>query len=120
MNKKQSLGRWGEALAAGYLEQKGYTIVDSNVRTPFGEIDLVMRQGDSTVFVEVKTRSSQAFGFPEEAITERKRVHLIESSQYYLQAHPNLEGDWRIDVIAIQKLSHTEQPAVVHFENAIS
>jgi putative endonuclease len=128
---RQFLGRWGETLAAEYLQQRGYTILERNVRTPYGEIDLVasessppgdpLAEGDSvTVFVEVKTRASLAFGMPEDSITVRKRAHLLSAAQSYLQGHPELEHAWRIDVIAIQRLHLDSEPVIHHFENAIS
>ena len=116
----KALGHWGESLAVEYLTEQGYKIIDRNARTSYGEIDIVARQEDHIVFVEVKTRSSTNFGYPEEAITARKRVHLIEASQAYLQEHPELGGDWRIDVIAIQRMDSREAPLIEHFENAIS
>lgn len=115
---RQALGRWGEALAAEYLVQRGYILLERNVRTPYGELDLVMRQGEGIVFVEVKTRSSRTFGLPEESITRRKQEHLLQAAQYYIQTHMEVGGDWRVDVIAIQR-SHESQPEVVHFENVI-
>jgi len=127
---RQSLGRWGEALAADYLLKHGYSIIDRNARTPYGEIDLVARQREGgiadisgekwvTVFVEVKTRSSRAFGLPEESVNARKQAHLLAAAQAYLQQHPELEGDWRIDVIAIQRYHPNQAPAIRHFENAL-
>lgn len=117
---RQNLGQWGENIAAEFLARQGYSIVARNARTAYGEIDLVARQGDVTVFAEVKTRSNSVFGYPEEAITPRKREHLIESSQAYLQEHPELSGDWRIDVIAIQRFDHQKEPLIEHFENAVN
>jgi putative endonuclease len=131
----QAIGNWGEALAADYLRQCGYSILGRNARTPYGEIDLVARQelesSESahaaapigacvTVFVEVKTRSSSAFGLPEESITPRKKAHLLASAQAYLQAHPDLDGDWRVDVISIQRSGSGLLPVITHFENAIT
>jgi len=118
MSKKE-LGQWGENLAARYLEQRGYSILQQNFRTPYGEIDLIAQIGGVTIFVEVKTRSTQAYGYPEEAVTDKKRIHLIETSQAYLQAHPDLDGDWRIDVIAVQILKDNPKPQIEHFENAV-
>ncbi len=115
---RQLLARWGETLAAERLVAQGYTILAQNVRTPYGEIDIVARDLAFIVFVEVKTRSSTTYGQPEEAVTARKRAHLLASAQHYLQTHPELEGGWRIDVIAIRR----QPPApleFVHFENAI-
>lgn len=115
---RQKLARWGEALAENYLLQKGYVLLTKNARTPHGEIDLVTQQGNVIVFVEVKTRTSTAYGQPEESVTPTKQAHLRAAAVTYLQTHPHLDGDWRIDVIAIRrgKDSRTE---IVHFENAV-
>lgn len=135
-HSRQALGRWGETLAAEYLIENGYTIVERNARTPYGEIDLVARQdeevspdevgvegrssGYATIFVEVKTRSSRSFGLPEEAVTSRKQAHMLAAAQAYMQQHPEVVGSWRIDVIAIQRYDPSRPPTVLHFENAIS
>lgn len=120
----QAVGRWGEALAADYLRQLGYSLLDHNARTPYGEIDLVALQlgpdAACTVFVEVKTRRSGAYGLPEESLTPSKRAHLLAAARAYLQAHPELGGAWRIDVIAIRQLRRDASPEIIHFENAIS
>ena len=122
-DRRKSFGSWGERLAAAYLERRGYVILERNARTSYGEIDLVARQatqgGWETVFVEVKTRHTAAFGLPEAAITARKSQHLLESAQAYLQAHPELDEDWRIDVIAIRRVRDGEAPQVRHFEDAV-
>jgi putative endonuclease len=120
---RQSLGAWGESAAAAYLESKGYTIRGRNVRTPYGEIDLVAEKDGSIVFVEVKTRSlrsagDRTFGAPEVAVSARKQAHMISSAEAYRQAHPELEADWRIDVIAIERKAGAD-PQLVHFENAV-
>jgi putative endonuclease len=120
----QRVGRWGEELAADYLRQRGYTLLDRNARTPYGEIDLVACQdaagGPWLVFVEVKTRRSGTFGLPEESITARKRAHLLAAAQAYSQAHPELGGAWRIDVIAIRRERPDFPVEIVHFENALT
>jgi putative endonuclease len=123
----QGVGRWGEELAAGYLRQRGYTLLEQNARTPYGEIDLVACQppGDELPTglpscLEVKTRRSSSFGWPEQAVTVRKRAHLLAAAQSYLQAHPDLSGAWRIDVIAIRRMRSDAPPEIIHFENAIT
>jgi putative endonuclease len=118
-SRQQTIGRWGERLAEQLLLQQGYTILARNARTPYGELDLVARCPQGIVFVEVKTRTSSAFGLPENAITPRKRVHLLESAQHYLLEHPELDGDWRVDVIAIQGKPSDPQPQIEWFENAL-
>ena len=114
---RQELGHWGEARAAQYLIAKGYTIVDRNVRTPYGEIDLVVKDEEVLVFVEVKTRSGRSFGNAEESITDKKLQHMIDSAEAYLQEHLEHSGDWRIDVIAIHA-SKKDTPEITHFKNA--
>lgn len=115
---RQALGQWGESLAAAYLSEQGYTVLERNARSRFGEIDLVARQGDSLVFVEVKTRTSAAFGLPEDSVTPRKQAHLVAAAQAYLVEHPELGEDWRVDVIAIE-CRRGQPPRITHFENAI-
>jgi len=119
ITSNRSVGLKGERIAAEYLILHGYSILDRNARTPYGEIDLVTRQGIVTVFVEVKTRTSNRFGPPETAITSKKRAHMLAASQAYLQMHPELEGDWRLDVIAIELDRNNQETSVVHFENAV-
>ncbi len=129
INSRAKTGRQGEVSAARYLEQKGYTILARNQRTPFGEIDLIAEQcsSDSSltndrvlVFVEVKTRLSSSLGPPEISITPRKQAHILAAAQAYLQVHPELNCDWRIDVICIEPTPEKEGFAVTHFENAFT
>lgn len=117
---RRQLAQWGEQTAAEYLSSRGYAILGRNVRTPHGELDLVARQGGCTVFVEVKTRASDRYGMPEEAVTPRKRQHLLDSAQAYLQLHPELGQSWRVDVIAIRRMSAQAEPELLHFENAFT
>ena len=117
---RQLLGHWGETLAAVYLEDKGYLIIERNYRTPYGEIDLVAQHKNDLVFVEVKTRTTDIYGLPEESITKQKREHLIAAAQAYLQNSANPDRNWRIDVIAIRKLKSKTNPEIIHFEYAIT
>lgn len=115
----QSLGRWGERQAEEHLVKKGYVILDRNVRTSYGEIDLITSIGNLLVFVEVKARSSTRYGYPEGGLTLQKRAHLLNAVQAYLQAHPEIENDWRVDVIAVQRYKNGQVPEIIHFENAL-
>jgi len=122
--RNRNIGKWGEDLAAAYLEGKGYFILDRNVYTSYGEIDIITLHDDEDekylVFIEVKTRTTLKFGNPEDAITHQKQEHLLASIETYLQDNPDLDYPWRVDVIAIQKLS-TEFPAdIQHFESVFS
>lgn len=113
------LGRWGERLAEQAALARGYQILSKNVRTPFGEIDLIVQTGEELAFVEVKTRSNAAFGEPEEAISKSKAKHLIASCETFLQLHPELPQNWRIDVVAIKRPSAGQAEELVWFEDAI-
>jgi putative endonuclease len=116
MKHNQRIGKWGEETAAEYLVQKGCEIVGRNVRTPYGEIDIVARQGDTIIFVEVKTRTSNTMGLPEESITPRKREHMIACAEHYAAEHEI--DNWQIDVISIEGKPGIE-PVITYFENAI-
>lgn len=108
--ERRQLGSLGEALAAELLRAQGYKIVARNVRTPLGEIDLVARQGEALVFIEVKLRRSLRFGTPGEAVTARKQQRLRRAAQYYLMKHPHKAENIRFDVIAI--LWQGDQPQI--------
>jgi putative endonuclease len=116
---KQRLGRWGEILAAKFLVGEGYRVLGQNVRTPYGEIDLMVEKDGVTVFVEVKTRSGTGFGLPEEAITRAKREHILAAIAFYWQQEERQMTDWRVDVVAVIRPPNGEEVEVVHFENAI-
>lgn len=118
-SKNQELGRWGEQVAAKYLLTKGYRIEEINVRTEYGEIDLIAQREGVIVFVEVKTRTGDGFGYPEEAITPQKAAHMIASAQAFIQTREDLIKDWRIDVIAIRRSASENSPEIRHFENAV-
>ena len=120
MNVQQRRGRWGERVAARYLQAHGYRILARNVRTPYGELDLVAQQGDEVVFVEVKTRATLAFGWPEEAVTPRKLEHLAAAAQMWLAEHPEVGDAWRVDVIAVRVRPGEESVEIRHFEDVLS
>ena len=101
MAAKDALGKRGEAIAAGHLERAGLAIVDRNWRCPQGEIDLVARDGSELVFVEVKTRSSVAFGHPLESITPVKLARLRRLAAAWCEAHPGDHNRIRIDAVAV-------------------
>jgi len=119
MKNHLATGKWGERLAADYLEDKGVQIIARNVRTPYGEIDLIGQSGDEVIFFEVKTRMSDTFGMPEDAVTAKKLAHITQSAQAYLQDNPHLGEDWRVDVIAIQKMRGQSAPIIEWFENVL-
>jgi putative endonuclease len=97
-----SLGREGESLAARHLEAQGLRIVARNWRGRSGEIDLVCEEGTRLVFVEVKTRSSRRFGFPEEAIGPRKLERMRRTAYEYLLKRFGEERPCQLDVVAVE------------------
>ena len=101
MAAKDALGRRGEDLAADYLRGAGLSIVERNWRCALGEIDLVARDGNETVFIEVKTRAGLGYGHPLEAITMQKLARLRRLAAAWCEAHPGSFGEIRIDAVAV-------------------
>jgi putative endonuclease len=99
--ERQSLGRWGEEQAVRFLSARRWKILQRNVRTPVGELDIVARDGRTLVFVEVKTRRSAAFGAPQEAVGLRKQRQIVRAAQWFLAQAGNPSGLLRFDVIAV-------------------
>lgn len=94
------VGQWGEQIAADFLVGRGYQILERNARTQSGELDIVALH-DGLVFVEVKTRTRVVDGYPEDALTPKKVEHLLNAAQDYLEAHPDLPDEWKIEVVAV-------------------
>ncbi len=99
---RQGLGRTGERLAAERLRRDGYRLLEQNFRCRYGEIDLIAEDADDLIFVEVKTRRGNAYGRPEEAVTQRKQQKIVQVATYYLDLHACSERSWRVDVVAVQ------------------
>lgn len=98
---KRNLGLKGEKIALQFLRRNGYRIISRNFCCRLGEIDLIARQGKSTVFIEVKTRSSCEFGLPEDSINPKKIKHLLRCAQFYIKNHAHPEDDFRFDVVSV-------------------
>lgn len=111
---RKKLGQEGEDRAAQFLEKRGYRILERNYHTKTGEIDLIaMHEGD-LVFVEVKTRTSSAFGPPELAVDSRKQRRMVKAALGYLK-HRNLhQVPCRFDVVAISRESEKEIEVIPH------
>lgn len=107
---KNTVGTFGEKLAAKYVQQIGYKIIEKNFRIRGGEIDLIALDGPTVVYIEVKTRSSHLFGFGEESVNYHKIIFIERAAKFYRIKNPHLPEAERIDVIAIDlqtnKLSH--------------
>ena len=96
-----SVGRGGETLAREYLEHKGYVLLRQNYRSGPREIDLIMREGEYIVFVEVKSRSRTRYGTPAEFVTLTKRRQLTLAAEAYLIEENQLDSPARFDVIEV-------------------
>ncbi|MEQ6898607.1 YraN family protein [Microbacterium sp. KR10-403] len=103
MAAKDELGRAGENRAVAYLTARGFDVVDRNWRAPDGEVDVVACAAGDLVFVEVKTRRTDLFGDPLEAVDARKRARIWRLAHAWSSAHPDLAQGrrWRLDVIGI-------------------
>jgi len=117
--KRRDTGILGEKLAKNFLRKKGYHILETNYRCREGEIDIVARQKDCLVFIEVRTRTSLEFGSPEESVTAAKMEKLRTTAAHYQQTHDDLPQSWRIDMVAIE-LDRKKQPSRIELiENAV-
>lgn len=113
-SRNQRIGAWGEETAAAWLAERGYQVTARNVRTPYGEIDIIARKGGLVLFVEVKTLTASKSFFPEHQITARKRAHMLNAAAHYAAEH---EIDlWQVDVLAVEG-KPGGSPAIRHFEN---
>lgn len=102
MRAKDAVGRYGENVAAAYLLEAGWQVVDRNWRGTAGELDIVALQGDELVVVEVKTRSGDGFGHPAEAVTATKLARLRRLAGQWLAEHDLHPRSVRVDVIAVR------------------
>jgi putative endonuclease len=103
-------GAQGEEYAARLLKKAHYKIIERNFRTPIGEIDIVARDGECLVFVEVRTRRSIAYGLPQETIDARKRERLHKAARWYLQKHRLDDVPCRFDVVAVVRTDENTEP----------
>lgn len=115
MYKNKETGKLGEDIAVHYLKRNGYIILDRNFECRQGEIDIIALDNKEIVFIEVKTRTSNRYGLPSEAVNKIKQKHMLQSIKYYLYIR-NLSDEFiRIDVIEVYvknnvyKINHIKQ-----------
>jgi putative endonuclease len=113
---RQKLGAYGEQLAEDFFRRRGYITLDKNFRTREGEIDLIVRNGNELLFVEVKTRMSDAFGYPENAVDFRKLAHLHQAINIYFSQNI-WKSYWRLDIISIEINRQTKKAKIVWFKD---
>ena len=113
------LGEWGEGVASQFLQERGYRITETNYRCRWGEVDIVARDGDELVFVEVRTRRDTEYGTPEESITAAKARRLVATAQEYMQRHGGEDLDWRIDLVSIRLGRGHQLRDISHLTNVV-
>lgn len=112
---KKEMGNIGEEIASNYLQEEGYQILERNFYTRYGELDIIAKQNDEIVFIEVKTRSNYAYGDPIEAVTPIKQKHMYQTAKYYLYKTKQEKAFVRFDVVEVYvirekiKINHIKQ-----------
>jgi putative endonuclease len=115
MAQHNQLGKQGELIARKMLEEKGWKILETNWRHDKDEIDIIAMDGDELVIVEVKTRSTDYYGHPEDAVDYRKEAFLIRATEAYLE-EKNLDCDSRFDIVSI--ILKDNVPEIYHIKDA--
>jgi len=113
-----NIGKFGEDIASKYLQEKGYKIIERNYRTFLGEIDIISEYKGTIIFVEVKTRRSDRFGYPEEAINLNKQRKIIKNALCYLAKFNLWAKKYCFDVILISISNHKDVKRLKHIRNA--
>lgn len=119
MNQKPAhlqMGVWGEELAAAYLQEKGYTIVERDWHSTHRDIDIIAWKDGELVFVEVKTRRNSDFADPIQAVDYKKRKNLRLAINHYIK-YRRYDGTWRFDIIAITGNMGSTNPEIEHLED---
>lgn len=101
LNRKQKFGKFGEDLAGRHLKKMGYQVICRNYRTRFGEIDIIAKDRDTIVFVEVKSRRTSTFGNPKYSITRAKQEKISKTALYYLKENDQSNCRARFDVVTV-------------------
>lgn len=110
------IGRIGEEIAKEYLQDKDYRIIKQNFKSKFAEIDLIAKKNNELVFVEVRTKTGESFGRPEQTIGGKKLHKLKKNVAHYLK-YNNYDGPYRIDVIGIILNKDKTKKDLRHFKN---
>lgn len=122
-SKNRIFGDHGETIAKGYLEKQGYKIINQNYSKRWGEIDIIAKNKEELVFIEVKTREigdNPSVFLPEDSVNFFKQQKIIKTAQTFLYENGYLEDTlWRIDVIAIEINKNSGDTKIRHLENAI-
>ena len=101
MSKSYGLGKEGEEIVCKYLKKERYKILEMNFNCKIGEIDIIAKQKNEIVIIEVKTRTNKEYGLPAEAVTKKKLKHIYKTAEYYIYSRKIKNIDIRIDVIEV-------------------
>ena len=113
---KIEIGKLGEKLAGRYLTRKGHEIIEQNYRTRFAEIDLITRFRDTLIFVEVRTKTGDRFGTPEDSLDKRKINKVVNNARMYMK-YKRFDGKCRIDAVCVSLGENRRLLRVKHYEN---
>lgn len=114
-NEKALLGKKAESLAINFLRERNYKIIAQNYSTKFGELDIVATDKNYLCFVEVRSKSSSCFGFPEESLTEKKKRHIRLAAMDFIKANNLKDPVCRFDVVCIQ-FDKNQNPSSIKIE----
>ncbi len=117
--ERKMIGAAGEKMASSFLKKLGYRIVGSNIRTPFGEIDIVAKHKSVMVFVEVKSRSTSSFGPPYLSVTKMKQAHIVRNALSYLKMHRIINACWRVDIVSVKLRCDGKLESIELIKNAV-
>ena len=114
--ERLDLGRFGETLAFKKIKRLGYKKIICNYRCPLGEVDLIATDGDSLVFIEIKTRKGKSIGYAKEAVNARKRRQLSKVALFYMKSNGCCDVKARFDVVAVSLVG--DKPQIEVIQNA--
>ena len=117
--ERKMTGASGERIASGFLKKLGYRILGSNLRTPFGELDIVAKHKGVMVFVEVKSRTTSSFGPPYLSVTMVKQGHIIKNALFYMKRRRLINACWRIDIVSVKLAYDCKLESIELIENAV-
>ncbi len=112
-----NIGRLGENIAKEYLKKKGYVTIDQNYKNKYAEIDLIVQDKNSLVFVEVKTRIGEQFGIPEDSLNKDKMHRFVRNARAYMAYNAKNYKSCRIDAVCIVLDENREIKRIKHYEN---
>lgn len=117
-NTKQIRGAKGESVAQNYLKENGYSIIETNFKCHFGEVDIIASKDNELTFVEVKTRGQEMFGTPAESINYYKQKHIYKVAEYYIYKNKIMNIPISLDAVEVY-LFEDNTPKIEHIKNAI-